>query len=373
MRFLDFDGLPWPDARSLLLGGLPFAEAARLYVATGGNLDYLRELVRLRPPVGFGPDLPLPQRVRAAYLLEANVLPEATHAVLDLLALHPGTLPQAVVEQLEIADHTDDLESAGWLRFDRDWAFTHETARRVTAGTVLAGRRAHDHRRLAEAFAAIGPDSTIAVAYHRTAAGGDEVPEPPRGLGAWAHTLIDPRPQSDHGDRPEPTARPVGTERAVLLDQHRGLLASDEPGWSHWVRRPQTSEPSQADFGLPDERCIVRIEMRAFTESAFGIGFNGDAFPLRLWFRGGPSPERRVVFVPDAGDAVLHDGTLLLSYRASRAVAFVAHHRSLRVESRAEAGVVEFLLRAMAIAPSSTRTIPAYDIVAPVAKPRLPL
>ncbi|MFO8148757.1 MAG: hypothetical protein R6T93_00530, partial [Trueperaceae bacterium] len=317
--------------------------------------------------------LPLPQRVRAAYLLEANALPDATHAVLDLLALHPGPLPQPLVERLDIADHLDDLESAGWLRFDRDWAFTHETARRVTARTVLAGRRAHDHRRLADAFTAIGPDATIAAAHHRTAAGDDAVPEPPGGLGAWAQALLAPQPRPDHGDRPEPEPTPVGHERAILLDQHWGLLASDETGWSHWVRHPQTSQPSQADFGLPDERCIVSIQMRAFTESAFGIGFAGDAFPLRLWFRGGPSPERRVIFVPDAGDTVLRDGTLLLSYRASRDVAFVTHHRSLRVESRAEAGVVEFLLRAMASPPSSTRTVPAYDIVAPAAKPVHPL
>jgi hypothetical protein len=370
LRFLDLDAIPWSEARPLLLSRLAFDEAARLYVATGGNLDYLRELVRLRPPVGFGPDLPLPQRVRAAFLLEANGLPDATHAVLDLLALHPGTLSEALVERLDVAEHLDDLESAGWLRFDTDWTFTYETARRVIAGTVLAGRRAHDHRRLADAFAAIGPAASVAAAYHQVAAGHDVAPEPPGALEAWANALLDPRPPADCHDRPEPTPAPLGNELAILLDGHQGLHDSDEPGWSHWVRRPQAPGPSLADHALPDEHCVVHITMRAFAESAFGVGFGGDAFPLRLWFRGGPSSHRRVIFVPDAGDALLHDGTLLLSYRSSRDVSFVVHHRALRVETQAEAGVVEFQLRAWALARSSTRTVPAYDLLATVSEAR---
>jgi hypothetical protein len=111
--------------------------------------------------------------------------------------------------------------------------------------------------------------------------------------------------------------------------------------------------------------------MRAFVESALGVGFGGDAFPLRLWFRGGPDRDRRVIFVPDAGDALLHDGTLLLSYRSSRDVAFVAHHRALRVETRAEAGVVDFQVRARALARSSNRTVPAFDLQATLPEARL--
>lgn len=367
IRFLEFDAVTWSDARSLLLGRLRFDEAARLYVGAGGNLDYLRDLVRLRPSRGYGPDLPLPQRIRAAYLLEANLLTDSAHAALELLALHPGSLSPAVVERLGMDDHLDVLEEAGWLRFDTAWTFTHEAARRVTEATVLPGRRAHDHRRLADAFAAVEPDAAIAVAYHRAAAGSDVPETPPSALSTWAQAWLDPG-VPNRSPRLDPAATPVGHVHAILLGRHHGLQACAEPGWSHWVRRSQDCGPSLAEFSLPDERCVVRVEFRAYTESAFGVGFSGDAFPLRLWFRGGPVPERRVIFVADAADALLDDGTTLLSYHAARDVAFLCHHRLLRVESQAESGVVEFRLSSRALARSSTESMAAYDLVGQAAE-----
>lgn len=365
MRFLEFGPIPWLEARSLLLNPIPFEEAAWLYVESGGNFEFLRELLRLRPAEGFNGILPLPQRIRAAYLLEARRLPVDTREVLDRLSIHPGPLGHQLLHHLELTRHLNTLEGSGWLRFDTAWSFSHEPVRRVIQKTVQPGRALLYHEDFAEAFATVDPAGSIAVAYHRSLAGKDPALS---GVAldtgaAWAQALLEGR-RDGRSARPRPVNRDValGRERAVLLERHVQLERSDDD-WGFWSRRPQETEPSLAEYTLPEDPCVLRIELYVYDENVLGVGLRGDAFPLRLWFHGGPEPDRAAIFADVERDETLDDGTLLLRTRPPRTVAFVCHHRNLRAESRAEVGIVKFRFEAHDVEqPRPERTLAAHDL-----------
>jgi hypothetical protein len=345
LRYLEFGALSWHEAR-VLMSALTFEEAARIYTESGGNYGFMRELLLLRPPDGFAARLPLPQRIRAAYLLEANRLDPGPRDALDQLSVHPGTLSQVVLERLGLSSHLDELEMAGWLRFGTAWGFCQETARRVIYRNLHPGRRLHIHARFAEAFSALDAGAEIAAIYHGSMAGSEGVPDVTPGMpGTWARAVIDTRTGVPATSSPRVVPVSGGRERAALLEEHAGLEVHDEGVWSYWVRSPLDGHPTFADYALPDVACLLEISIRLFTENVLDIGLEGDAVPLRLWFRGGAGPDRVVIFAGVSAPASLPDGTLLLPDRPPRDVAFVCHHRHVRVETRAEAGIIEFEMR----------------------------
>ena len=363
LRFLEFGALPWHEARALLLARLPFAEAARIYVGAGGYLRYMQELLRLRPSDGFDGELPLPQRIRAAYLLETRHLPEATRTVLDHLSVHPGALPDAVLVQLGFADHLDTLEMAGWLRFDREWSFCDEAARRIIARTVQPGRKTHYHARFAQALAATEPDLVHAVVYHRAMAGLALTPDL---IDACSDASLERRQRRVRGGA-QRVRGDGGRERAILLERHRQLQSGDGGVWAYWVRQPLHHAASYAEFALPDGPCLVRLRANLYHERLLGAAQDREAFPLRLWCLGGPEPDRQLVFGDAATPAILDGGTLLLPTSASHEVCLACHHRTLRLEFQAETGIAEFSLHALDFRPTPSGAVHAYDVRAPSA------
>lgn len=345
-RFLELGALPWCEAREHLLDALPFHEAARLYAHSGGHLAFLNELLQLRPPNGFEGDLPLPQRVRAAFLLAAHELPAAARRALDALSLHPGPLPAELLADLD-GDAIDALELHGWLRFHEGWRFRDETTRRIVYGALPGGRRHHGHTDAAAALASGG--DPVAESYHREQAGLPLFwPRLQASVAPWARAVLQQR--ADPAAATTPALRvPValGDERALLLEHHAQLQADEAGGRLHWVRRPELGEASLAEFILPDAPCVLRLRGRAFLANALGIGIGGTAVPLELRFVG-PRP-RRVVFAAVAQPDELSDDTLLLPLTADFEVLLLVDQRTLRLESRAEAGVMELTLRAHAL------------------------
>ncbi len=363
MRFIELGPLPWHDARKAILNGLSFEEAARLYVLAGGHVGFMTELMQLRPPDGFSTDPPLPQRIRAGYLLEAQRLPDPARAVLDQISVHPGPLPDPLLSQFGFADHVYTLESGGWLHFHREWTFRDETARRIIYSSLQAGRRMHYHARFAEAFAA-APGRDIAATYHRALAGQEPMPDPARVV----HNAWSTPPAARFSNSPSGVAATrgvsVGSEFALLLDQSKQLdSAEDDRGW-YWVRRPHSSEPGFAVFALPEEPCVVRLSARWYDETVLGVGVRGEAFPLRASFRGGSRPERQAFFVSTTSPTKLTDGTLILPNQRETAVAFVCDHRSLTIETRIETGVVEFEVQGFEVAGPYGGPVQAYDLSA---------
>ncbi len=364
VRFLAFGALLWHEARALLLAGLSFTEAARIYVGAGGHLSYLQELLRMRPSEGFDSErpLPLPQRIRAAYLLEAAQLPDATRPVLDHLSVHPGRLPDAVLARLGFTDDLDALEMAGWLRFDRQWSFCDETTRRVIARTVQPGRRLHYHARFAEALAGTEPELVLAAGYHRAMAGLDGTPDV---IDAHSHAWLERRATTAQCAPTQRVSGTSGRERAILLERHRHLQSGDGGVWSYWVRHPSDPEANYAEFALPEGVCLVRLRLNLYRERLLGAARDREAFPLRLWCLGGSGVDRQVVF----GDALTptssSGGTLHLPELTTQQVDLVCHHETLRLECHAETGIVEFSLQAFEFRPTPSGAVQAYDLRAP--------
>ena len=366
LRFLEFGALPWHEARELM-SALTFEEAARLYIESGGNYGFIRELLLLRPAEGFSVRVPLPQRIRAAYLLEANRLDPGPRDALEQLSGHPGTLPQLVVERLGLAAHLDELEAEGWLRFGTAWGFSQDTARRVIYRSLHPGRKLHVPARFAEAFSIVDAGAAIAATYHGLMAGSEGIPDEPVGKpGSWVRAVIDARGAPPTPCGPRTVSASGGREHAALLEQHARLQVQDEGGWSNWVRSPLDNSPSYADYALPDVACLLQVSVRLFTESVLDVGLAGDAVPLRLWFRAGAGPDRRVIFAAVAAPSSLPDGTLLLPDRPPRHVAFACRHRYVRVETRAEAGIIEFLLRVREMGRPHLESVEAYDLLTAV-------
>ena len=358
VRCLQFGALPWHEARALLLAGLDFTDAARIYVGTGGHLASMRELLRLQPSDGFDGELPLPQRVRAAYLLETARLPEATRHVLDHLSVHPGVVPDAVAAHLGFTDHLDTLEMTGWLRFDQGWRFCDEATRRIIARTVQPGRRTRYHARFAAALAATHPELEHAAAYHRAMAGLAATPDP---------SELRVSTSSERGRRGvRGSAQRVrgdgGRERAILLERHRQLLTGDGGVWSYWVRQPLDHGSSDAEFALPDEPCLVRLRAHVYHEPLLGFAPYWEAFPVRLSCIGGPAPDRHLVLGDAAAPAILSDGTLLLPTSASHEVFLACHHARLRLAFHAASGIAEFSLHALEFQPRPLGPVHAYDL-----------
>ena len=357
VRFMEFGPLSWHEARMLLLQELPFAEAARIFIGAGGHLSYMQELLRLRPSQGFGDQLPLPQRIRAAYLLEAAPLPDATRTVLDHLSVHPGTLPDAVLARLGFTEHLDTLEMTGWLRFDRRWSFYDETTRRIIARTVQPGRRLHYHAKFAEALAATEPDLVLAAAYHRAMAGLEAAPDVTE-----ARTQASPeRRRHTSRSAPQGVSGRSGRERALLLERHQHLQSGDGGVWAYWVRQPLERAPSFAEFALPKGPCLVRLRLNLYHERLLDSAQEREAYPLRLWCLGGQGPDRQVVF-GDAAAPTMLGGALHLPERMTQEVDLVCDHQTLRLECHAETGIAEFSLQALEFVETRHGEAYGYDL-----------
>lgn len=364
-RHVTLEPLTWPEARESVLSDVPFDEAARDYVFSGGHLGFLSELVATRPFQVSADYAPVPQRIRATFLLKAQHLGEAAFEATQHLAVHPGPIPEPLIEAFGAEPFLDRLESLGWLLFDGAYSFTTEAGRRVLYEAMAPGQRVRAHRRAAEALE--GTAFGLAAAYHGEKTGEHQqwarLVAPCKG---WAHAVVAPYEQWNRGASPIPSRRAVPGRELALLNLGQGT--PNQPvrnGTLAWWRVPRDTGTHAAEFELPGKLSILRIRMRTYVTNPAGVGLQCDAVPLRLTVRG--SATRSVVWADVEAPGTLADGTTILPLDSELDAAFLVDQKVARVESRAFAGIIEGDLalhtaRPIADAPRGTESVPTFDL-----------
>lgn len=142
LRFVRLPPLTWNEARATMPEDLAFEEGARWYLASGGNPGYLGELVKLRDRMRDTGELPVPQRLRAMYALEARRLGEAARAALERLSVHDGVFTSTLLATLRADAHVDELERHGWLRYENGiWRYSDPAIPRLIGAEIGDGQR----------------------------------------------------------------------------------------------------------------------------------------------------------------------------------------------------------------------------------------
>lgn len=142
LRFQELKPLAWDSAKALLPPDTGFEEGARLFLASCGNPRYLDELIALRSNTQRGNDMPVPQRIRAAYALEARRLSPPARYALEAISIHDSPLTFEFLSDADLVDHLDELERQGWLRYQEGaWWFRSELARRMLLEQLPKGTR----------------------------------------------------------------------------------------------------------------------------------------------------------------------------------------------------------------------------------------
>lgn len=275
--------LSWQEAVGGPLRHLPFAEAARFYLRSGGRVEVLRELLAMGNPEA------LPQRVRAMVALEARHLPQEVRRTLEVLALHPGPWSPEAAGALGWTPALEELEHRGWFCFaeGRYWLTEPEFRPYLTAG-LAAGEQARWHLRLAEAFREAG--DPVAEAYHRLR-GGEPVDRTglARSLKGWRRAMA----LDLEGPKRLPRAR-------VGLGARRALERAPEVVLVSWGGRRVGEGFELGEAG------VVRLRGFLYQELPLGFGASLEASPLSL-----RSEEREVFFLPVASPAHFFWGTVL--------------------------------------------------------------
>jgi tetratricopeptide (TPR) repeat protein len=178
---LTLEGLGEDDVRRFVeVAGVSSGESAatlarRLVVRTSGNPFFVGELLANLAETG-APDGDLPASVREVVTARVDRLSDAARELLQVLAARgraSGTflLSQVVgVAEDDALDALDEVLAAGLLTEtgSGEVAFSHDLVRDVVYGGLGAARRAHLHRRLADALDHLRDDDGLAgeVAHH---------------------------------------------------------------------------------------------------------------------------------------------------------------------------------------------------------------
>ncbi len=363
MRYLVLPTLGWLEAKGESLESLGFSEAARVYLATGGAPDYMAELLELRPENGFGSELPVPQRIRSAYQLEARHASLDARLALERLSVHPGALSSGLIGAFGAKPHLDELERRGWLTLDHAWRFADEVARRVIYSTLQPGRRKQYHREAALQMAV--ENNFISDIYHRLQAG-DEVDWDT----AWVSLRGFAREEllawlGMHQTGESVAVHPVGAGSELALLQEYSFGQGLSPGERLTFNpTPNDTEPSGVVFELPDEPVLIHLKGQGYVENALGgVGLSGEAIPLVIQVEGVP----KALLLTLTTRAILRPEGLVLPLSESFDYWVVLPKgRKLRVTSQAEAAVIELELsvhRAEPVGPKRTaRVVQAYDL-----------
>lgn len=273
MRFVGLGPIAWPDARPSLPQGMSFRERARLYLAAGGNPGYLTELVKLQEQGAATGDLPVPQRLRAAILLEASRLSEASRRALERLSVHPGPFSDALLAVLESEHQAEELERMGWLEHDgAAWSFTDGLAARMVRSGVHPGLKMRLHQRIAAQLEREG--ALTGAAYHRRAATGHGGPEA---------APVDPSGPIER--------RRMHPGRTVWLDEVsvEGQRLSVDAHRLVWSRLATDRDPSRITWRLPTTPLLLRLRGRALVQPDETGALPGTVFLLS--FKGCDSGE----------------------------------------------------------------------------------
>lgn len=247
LSYVELPLVSWWEAREDQLAGLPFGAAAASYLASGGHEGFLSELHALasldRPA-----EIQVPQRVRAAYLLEAQKLSPGARLALDKLSVAPTPFCPELLERVGAKPHLDELERLGWLSWDEGWRFADVAARTVLRASLQRGRRRRSE------------DEARALVRAAEEEMGEVHQQP-------AHTSL-PRLTSGLGRLyPDWTSQLFG--QGVMQDGNRFAL----------TRFGDCDEPSGVSLELSEEPLLLHLYGRIYVPDALSIG---PSVPLKL-------------------------------------------------------------------------------------------
>ncbi|RIH84497.1 AfsR/SARP family transcriptional regulator [Calidithermus roseus] len=362
-RCISLPPLSWGEARSGLLSQMPFAQAAKLFLASGGSPGYLRELLAMGQ---FDGELPLPQRVRAQVQLEARMLSLEARLALERLSVHPAPFTQGLLDALEGTPFLDELERWGWLVYNGQWQFADDSIRRVLYHSLQPGRRQQYHRQAALQMAL--ESQTMPEAYHRLMAGDTtDWSSFVQALEDWPQyglrAFLD-MPQPEFAELTPEELSPGG-EIAMLEESRFGLGFDTEGRYLRWNRTPSIVGPSGLEWATFEEPGLLHLKGYAYVENPLGIGVTGTAAPLVLTLRG--EREGRVYFLKGAKPVQLDPQTTVLPLLEKLDYWFrVPQGVSVSLHSAAESALLDLEVNAYRIsqAPATYEKprVPVYDL-----------
>ncbi|AWR87750.1 transcriptional regulator [Meiothermus taiwanensis] len=347
-RYITLPPLSWAEARASVLANLPFAQAARLFLASGGSPGHLRELLAVPHN---GSEMPLPQRVRAQVQLESRMLSLEARLALERLSVHPGPYSQGLLDALEATPYLDELERRGWLIYAGQWQFSDDASRRVLYLGLQPGRRQQYHRQAALQCAM--EEQRMAEAYHRLMAGDtadwgtfvNTLPGWTRyGLKAWLgmHETLPMAPSLSEVAK--------GSELVLLEEARFGQGFEVDGRHVRWMRTPSQSTASGIIWAAHDEASLLHLKGNAYVENPLGVGISGRAAPLVLEIQ--EPREARAIFLPGIQAGALADNALLLPLQEELDVWFrVPAGASIRLTSSAESGLIDLEVTSYRVAP----------------------
>jgi hypothetical protein len=292
---LSLPGLSWSEARTELLSNLCFSDAARAFLETQGQPDALHEYVAF---ASLG-TLQQPSRMLGAFQRELRFLELPCRLALERLSVHPGPLCEALIEALDAAAHTDELERLGWLRFEthRDracWSFRHELTRRALYAQLQPGRRHHAHTRAMDFF--VLQADVMAKTYHQVRAGLGLNPEALlEACSPWQRVMLrswlEPDGLVELGSSQVAPETGFGTvfddsdSDCQFLEPFEHDLTStsfERHADGFVVVRSAASGIERLRFEPNPKAMLLSLRLRAHLESPLQVGLSGFAFPLRL-------------------------------------------------------------------------------------------
>jgi hypothetical protein len=246
VRSLLLPPLSFLQARATLLKGLPFLEAARWYLAAGGNPGHLR--------AGLDSGKEVPQTVRAQVLLLARRLSLPARRALERLSLQKGRIPEPLLEAFEGLPHLAELEEKEFLAYHEGYRFARDRVRRVLVGELPPGMRRHLHEQAVLTLAMSG--HAREEAYHRLALGEAQA-----------------RP-------PTPPWKEAGRGREVYFLELNRAGAWEQEGEGYVLAHLEPHEESLLRLELPPEARFLLLEGEAFREE--------DPYGLEISLQGAP-------------------------------------------------------------------------------------
>lgn len=261
LRFVRLAPLTWDEARSVIPDDVGFDEAASIYLASAGNPGYLAELVGLRVKRPLTPPLPIPQRLRAAYELEARRLSKSARQALERLSLIEGAISARQLDVFGAAPHLEELERCGWLVVeDGAWKFADAAAARALRGEIHEGER----RRLKRV---IDDDAETELT---SLAGESRPPGMPRAAGR--RSRIAPDGNGQHDGPVQPAIVPVGRGDEVWLDDARveGAAARLAGDAVTWVNPDARDHAGEIVWSLPETPVLLHLSGRVVRGRSYG-------------------------------------------------------------------------------------------------------
>ncbi|MEX2535980.1 MAG: hypothetical protein WD273_10345 [Trueperaceae bacterium] len=361
LSYLELPALGWSELRAQLQPPLLFERAAELFTFTGGHPGFLRELLAAGGSKAPAESLTMPQRIRAAYQLEARRLTSEARFALERASVHPGALSEGLLATLEIDSHLIELERRNWLGFDQGWRFNDNVPRTIIYLSLPEGQARLYHQRAARQLDLEG--NVVAAAYHRSAVEGKpdwrQIAEHTED---WAQRLAAERGGTVFEDD-------VPRVDATLLEEYP-LLETDLFGKQVEVnsgevlisRQPFEVAATGVELSLMPGPGVLHLRGKAHVTSSLEVGISGRAVPLQAEFLG--ANPRRVVFAPVGDPQTLAGGNLLVPL-AGEIDCYLHFDNSLflRLSSLAEAGVIELTLTAYRVGPPGRgEAVEAYDL-----------